>query len=134
MMRGKHLIRHRDYRIFAFLADVRNDEGVPPIAQPRDLPDDTSDGVAAGFRRCDDAHSVSWLSISELLDYDYDRIVTVEERRAAMAVHSKYRGSAVMAEEVGVMAVRELLGEDFFDELQELKTCGVERIVFWFDN
>ena len=30
--------------------------------------------------------------------------------------------------------MRELLGEGFFDELQELKTCGAERIVFWFDN
>jgi hypothetical protein len=134
MMRGKYPIRRRDYRIFAFLADVRNDEGIPPIAQPRDLPDDISDGVVAGFEKCDDAHSISWLSVSELLDYDYDRIVTVEERRAVMASHHEYWGGAVMAEEVEAVAVRELLGKDFFDELQELKTCGAERIVFWFDH
>jgi hypothetical protein len=133
-MRGQYPIQHRDYRIFAFLADVRNDAGIPPIAQLRDLPDDTSDGVVAEFRKCDDAHSVSWLSISELLAYDYDRIVTGKERRAVMAAHHDDRGGAVMAEEVNGMAMRELLGESFFDELQALKACGAERIVFWFDN
>ncbi len=134
MMRGQYPIRHRDYRIFAFLADVRNDVGIPPIAQPRDLPDDISDGVVAEFRKCNDAHSVSWLSVSELLAYDYDRIVTGKERRAVMADHHEDRGGAVMAEEDKGMAVRELLGEGCFDELKELKTCGAERIVFWFDN
>jgi len=134
MMRGRYPIRHRDYRIFAFLADVRNDEGIPPIAQPRDLPEDSSDGVVAEFRKCDDAHSASWLSVSELLAYDYDRIVIGKVRRALMAAHHGNGGGTIMAEEVGAIAVRDLLGEEFIDELQELKTCGAERIVFWFDN
>jgi hypothetical protein len=134
MMRGQFPLRLRDYRVFALLAGVRNDEGIPPIAQPRDLPGDTSAGVMVEFRKCDDAHSVSWLRIPELLDHDYGRIVTVEERRAAVAAHPKDRGGDGMAEEVGAMAVRQLVGEDFFDELQKLKTCGAERIVFWFDN
>jgi hypothetical protein len=124
----------RDYTVFAFLADVRNEAGIPPIAQPRDVPDDISDGVVAEFRKCDDAHSASWLSVSELLAYDYDRIVTGKERRTVMAAHHEDWGSVVMVEEVRGMAGRELLGVGFFDELQELKACGAERIVFWFDN
>jgi hypothetical protein len=30
--------------------------------------------------------------------------------------------------------LREFLGEGFFEDLQTLKECGVERIVFAFDN
>jgi hypothetical protein len=134
MMRGRYPIRHRDYNVFAFLADVRNDEGVPTIAMPRDLPDDVSDGVLAGFDKCDDAHSISWLSVSELLCYDYDRIVTEEERRAVMASNSEYLRGDSEAGELGATTMRELLSEGFFLELCELKTCGAERIVFWFDN
>jgi len=71
----------RNYNLFAILADVRNGrgfagcetgEGFVPISQPRGFPRNVSketqrasDGMGA------DGHSHSWLTLRELLDYDW---------------------------------------------------------------
>lgn len=56
---------NRDYKLFAWLAGVRNRDDVTPISEPRGLPRD--------FRRRDDDkwmgdHSHSWLDLDEILN------------------------------------------------------------------
>lgn len=74
----------RNYKCFSILADVRNGFGVAgcdtgdgfiPISKPRGIPDDLSDEL-----RSEDPyewdlgdHSFSWLTLQELLDYDWSR-------------------------------------------------------------
>ncbi|WP_205789709.1 hypothetical protein [Microvirga makkahensis] len=135
MIQGLYPFQDRNYTIFAFLADVHNEVGVQSIAQPRELPADISDGVVVNFWHCrDDAHSLSWLSMSELNDYDYDRTIKVEKRCGLMAAYCGGGDGGVNDDEVEVTTIRALLGDAFFDDLQELKARNAERIVFWFDN
>lgn len=71
----------RNYNLFAILADVRNGsgfagcdtgDGFVPISKPRGLPDDVSEQVNADATRWDgDGHSHSWLTVEELLAYDW---------------------------------------------------------------
>jgi hypothetical protein len=73
----------RNYELFAILADVRNDErsrgtnagdAYVPIAPPRDLPEDLTAEVRAKAEAMEgDAHSHSWLLLSELRAYDWGR-------------------------------------------------------------
>ena len=53
----------RDYRLFAALAGVRNYDGVPPISEPRGLPED-ADPATLDSDVGD--HSQSWLTLAEL--------------------------------------------------------------------
>ncbi len=62
---------YRNYRLFAFLADVRNGGDIEPLDYPRGIPQDASE---AYLWACDgwgwDAHSHSWFLVSELLQVD----------------------------------------------------------------
>jgi hypothetical protein len=71
----------RNYDLFAILADVRNGrgfagvetgDGFNPISAPKGLPSDCSPQVKASAERwgCN-GHSHSWLTVSELLAYDW---------------------------------------------------------------
>ncbi|MCG7607162.1 hypothetical protein MHN83_07135 [Mycobacterium sp. CnD-18-1] len=63
----------RNYYLFSALADVRNYQGIEPMAEPRGLPADVSRFVK---NRSDemgcDGHSHSWLSLAELESCDWD--------------------------------------------------------------
>ena len=71
----------RNYNLFAILADVRNGSGFAgcdtgngfvPICEPRGVPDDVSEQVASESDRMGvDGHSHSWLTVDELLAYDW---------------------------------------------------------------
>jgi len=71
----------RNYDTFAILADVRNGrgfagiktgEGFNPISMPRGLPNDVSkETKRASDGMGGDGHSHSWLTLRELLDYDW---------------------------------------------------------------
>jgi hypothetical protein len=120
----------RGYGMFGFLADVRNYSAVPPISKPRGLPDD--------FTREEDDdlgdHSFSWLSVEELLAFDYDAVV--EDRRYTRQEGPNYFNGGATAEpgQGKMMTWREFLGEGFFGDLEKLKEMGAERIVFGFDS
>lgn len=61
---------YRDYHLFATLADVRNDGTVKCIDGPRGLPADISGMVMSKYREWeDDAHSCSYLTLRELIDF-----------------------------------------------------------------
>lgn len=153
----------RNYEVFGFLADVRNYSHCIPLSKPKGLPNDSmflntllpepqiysyfSNEEKIAYSRkeaveyCTDFHSCSWLSLKELLDFDYDQ--TFWDRRVtktiALPTGSKIINGAALAEEGEgkITTYREHLGEWFFKDLQVLETLGNPedvRIVFWFDN
>lgn len=85
---GKHWYSNRNYGLFAILADVRNGVGfagcdtgdrLHPIAELRGLPDGLSENIQiVSDYDGEDGHSHSWLTLNELLEYDWTQ--TVVER------------------------------------------------------
>lgn len=78
--------RGRNYDTFAILADVRNGygfagcdtgKGFNIISEPKGLPGDVTEEVKAASDKwgCD-GHSHSWLTVKEMLDFDWDQIAT----------------------------------------------------------
>ena len=69
----------RCYFCFAVLADARNSWDLKPIAEPRGLPDDLSPEVKERARRDEeDAHTHSWLTLPEMLTFDFDQLLTFD--------------------------------------------------------
>lgn len=121
----------RGYNVFAFLAGVRNYSAITPIAAPRGLPDDAvmaNDGDDLGD------HSFSWLSMDELLAFDYG--ACTEDRRVMVQTGPNSWNGGATAEPGGgkTTTYREYLMEGFFEELEKLKAAGADRIVFGFDS
>lgn len=135
----ENLLGERSYRIFGFLAGVRNYSGTVPISERRGLPKDVSQEVIEDIESsCFYPHSASWLSMQELAEFDYNQMT--EDRRCArevtMANGFSYLdgGSTCDPGEGEVMTYRDFLGEYFFKQLDRLREIGTERVVFYFDN
>lgn len=71
---------NRNYSAFSILADVRNGygfaglktgAGYKPIAEPRGWPEDVSVGLDSHYLTDDFYHSHQWLTLREILTYDY---------------------------------------------------------------
>jgi hypothetical protein len=79
-LNSPHPYDGRNYSLFAFLADVRNEFGfarIEPISPPRGLPEDLSKEIlneASGWKS--DGHSYSWLLLNELISHDYNIVTT----------------------------------------------------------
>ena len=81
------VVDDRNYNLFAMMADVRNGhgfagvrtgEGFAPIARPRGLPDDCClDVMMAAERWAGNGHSHSWLTIAEIMSYDWSQTTTL---------------------------------------------------------
>lgn len=130
----------RSYGMFGFLADVRNYSQVPPLSEPRGLPSNSVwlDQVTEETKGCSveesnrqyvlegGCHSHSWLTLQELLDFNYDRMF--EDRRVTKQADPG---------EGNMITFREFLGPTFFEHLEAMKTYGTPedvRLVFWFDS
>lgn len=130
--------RQRNYGAFAFLADVRNYSAVPPLAAPRGLPEDISFIVKCRSKDWEgDAHTHSWLSAKELLDFNYD--AEMEDRRYTQQEGPNFFNGAATAEPgQGTRKTwRDFLGPAFMRDLEMLRAAGDAentRVVFWFDN
>lgn len=128
----------RSYGIFGFLANVRNYSEVPCISEPRGLPDDWSQKYAESLGlNCGGYHSCSWLSLTELLNYDYN--VVFWDRRISRVMSTHWVDGAATAKEGEgrMIRIRDFLGDYFFEELfrmLELSNSDDVRLVFWFDN
>lgn len=125
----------RSYSTYAFLAGVRNYSGIVPITAPRGIPIDASiDVMTANDEWGMNAHTPSWLSVSELEAFNYD--VEMEDRRYMKQTGpNSFTGAATCEPGQGKrMTWREFLGDEFFEDLRKLKLLGADRIVFWFDN
>ena len=110
------VFQDRNYNVFNFFAGVRKYDDIEPIALPRGIPKDVSSTARSSFKRWGmDAHTPSWLSLEELMAFNYDKKVYGDS--------SPRQGT-----------YRDFLEEDFFNDLEKMKEKGVERIVFWFDN
>lgn len=102
-----------------------------PIASRRGLPEDVSDEV-----RCEaedeDFYSPSWVSLDELLAFDYD--ATFEDRRTGNGGHQF--GDTFPAGMGTIRPYREIFCDAYWNELEAMKALGEvtdTRIVFWFD-
>ena len=107
----------RNYLTFGFLAGVRY-RNIEPISEPKGLPDDLSKEVLDEYNSLRlDAHSASYLTLRELVEFDYDKSCTGDD----------YPNETY----------RDVLNDLFFVHLEDLKTLGDlddVRVVFWFDN
>lgn len=131
----------RSYRVFGFLADVRNYSAIPPLSPPKGVPADLSRSVRQTATRYDSGcHSASWLTLAELLTPDYD--ADVWNRRYTRQQGPNFFNGAATAElhetHLGTREpLRAFLGAEFMTHLDVLKTLGAPpdvRVVFWFDN
>lgn len=155
----------RNYSMFGFLADVRNYSHCTPIAEPKGLPEDSEylnstskyaydrspmsgEAIPESEREkvkddLEDSgyHSHSWLTLKELVDFDYEK--TFWDRRISRTTYNESGGSftdgAALANEGEgeTITYREHLGEAFFEEIELLKQHGQPedvRIIFYFDN
>lgn len=124
----------RRYSVFGFLADIRNYSDVPPISLPRGLPNDVSILVKDEYGDGIDWHSSSWLTVQELTDFDYD--APMENRRVTRMLSDGWLSGGCTCDpgEGEQTTFREFLGEQFFNDLRELQSVKIDRIVFWFDN
>ena len=103
------------YVTFAFLAGVRNSFDVPPISNPRGIPDNASEHTREEYESwCSDAHSASWLSVEELAAFDYDR------------EFQQWVGRYDFEDEFETTTYRKFLRPFYFQELEELRS--VKRV------
>jgi hypothetical protein len=84
MIVGLNPFDWRSYGMYGFLADVRNYSAVPSIAEKRGFPEDASEGVKAEYDDGFDCHPASWLTVNELLIFNYDGMT--ESRRVTRLV------------------------------------------------
>jgi hypothetical protein len=112
--KGDNPFYWQDYKVFAFLAGVRNYTNLQPISKPKGLPMSVDCYILKEYKKWfDDAHNASYLTLKELMDFDYNQIASNSN------------------------TYKDVLGSCFFEHLEELKLLGEPenvRIVFWFDN
>ena len=119
---GNHpAILWRNYALFSVLANVRNTFGIIPISLPKGIPLDLSDSVKHKFENYVEPweHDASWLSLKELLDFDWNRII------------DEYRGNEFVTyrDAVDPFTTKTLpYLNSLVDDPAKL------RIIFWFDN
>lgn len=69
----------RNYDLFSILAGVRGAES--PLSEPRGVPEDASSEVSKAYTDWDlDAHSASWFTLKELLEFDWSGRFSARER------------------------------------------------------
>lgn len=107
----------QDYRLFAWLAGVRQSDPSSPIAAGRGLPPDVCITTRSAYENDQgNAHSVSWVAVSELLSINYDQ-------------PSHQAPSTRSAE-----TLRACLPSTYFAALERLRADRADRVVFWFDG
>ncbi|GGQ98932.1 hypothetical protein [Deinococcus ruber] len=111
---------NRNYALFSIFADVRNTFGIRPIAQARGLPADVTASVRADCEaHAQWGHNTSWLSLKELLEYDWEQIVLDDDNST----------NATCREATSPFV------EDTLPFLQSLVADPADlRLIFWFDN
>lgn len=124
----------RDYDLFAVLAGVRNRLNVRPIVACRGIPGDASAEVREAWTQAEhspEVHSPSWLSLDELLTFDWDQPLVHLETEAAQDAPWAQREIVTYRDAVAdtnfmTQGLAEL--QKFVDDPRDL------RMVFWFDS
>lgn len=115
----------RSYRLFAFLANIRNDFGVTPIKShgiPEDATERTKE-IATGYYDGDTDLQGDCIYLKDMLEFDYEQ--EFEDK-------NPYLGEDPVKH---VTSYRDFLGEDYFRVLEELKALGAGddvRVYYWF--
>ncbi len=150
----------RSYDLFGILADVRNGsgfggcdlgDGFIPIVEPRGVPDDASPAFKEEVESWGgNAHSTSWITVKELLEYDWNQ--TTKKRGYVLHEEAKRMSESGGCPEAGHCGWTNRPGytqaewsatyrdcvERFVDEvIPQLQALGAPedvRIVFFFDN
>lgn len=98
----------RNYFLFGILAGVREDR-VDPITEPRGIPTDICDILKEEYSRWgSDAHTASYYTLSELINFDWDKVASKSHLSAFMETIEKMKKISENTDDV--------------------------RCVFWFDN
>lgn len=63
----------RNYQLFSLLADVRNENDIEPLDDPRGVPFDLSDDLEEIYQKDDGCHSHSYFGLNELLEVGKER-------------------------------------------------------------
>jgi hypothetical protein len=124
----------RNYNLFAILADVRNGvgfagiktgEGFISISEPRDFPLDLSDdGRLTSDSLSDDYHSRSWLTLKELMEYDWNQL-TVRQGWVTKPEYDEYKKEGVPSSFCGGvsgLSVRHI-SNDEMDTISDHANC-----------
>lgn len=133
---GENFTDGRSYGIFGFLADVRNYSEVPVLSPRKGFPKDICPFTEQQFAD-GEIHSKSYLTLKELLDFDYDQEFE-DVRCTVQASKNCWSGAGKSKPGQGKKTtVREFLGGWFFRELENMKNVGPPdkvRMVFGFDS
>jgi hypothetical protein len=130
----------RSYAIFGFIGDERNYSHSPVLASYRDVPQDATPETRALFY--DEYgpvgyHGINWLSLKEMLDYDYEQVFW-DRRVTKQTADNVWDGAALAEEGEGRhVTMREFLGRWYFDVLSVLRRFGYSedvRIIFGFSS
>jgi hypothetical protein len=137
----------RNYNLFAILAGVRNGNNHIPITLPKGLPHNVCKEVKNQFEFWDsDAHSTSFFSVKELLDFDWTRS-TIHSGVVSMHAFAKWKflgeygenypappeyAGAVMGNNVVIVSEEEMVlrvkavqgNRGFWEAEEDLKTAG----------
>lgn len=121
----KDFYGNRNYSLFAVLADVRNYDYISFIDRPRGLPEDITDFVKAAYDAWGmDAHSCSYLTLKELIDFADEH-----DEEAEILEHLIYKLKE-RADELNL--IYDFSWKHEYERSYELSKNI--RIVFWFDN
>lgn len=130
--------RHRDYRFFAEIANVRGESSLGASANPKGAPEDISDLTEHCLARWEgDAHSESWLSAKDFCD------AWVRAQKAAFEYWSLPENNKYTNKEnedknlkefnrIAEFPLYHLLGIDVDEDSDD--DDAKYRVVFWFDN
>ena len=114
-----HPFVDRSYYLFSFLADVRRTSDVPLICERRGFPSDASDSLKKIYNNKlnqSGCHSESYLSLKELLEFDYEQKFEHNNQ---------------------IITARAHLPERYFSTINQMRKLAEPenvRVVFWFDN
>lgn len=74
---GPEINLERNYDMFAILADVRNYDGFEQIVEPRGVPADSCQEILDACAQWEgDGHSHSYLTLADILNFDWTKTIT----------------------------------------------------------
>lgn len=120
----------RSYRLFAFLADIRNDFGVTPI-KSHSIPEDATERIkeiAKGYYDGDIDLQGDCIYLRDMLEFDY-------EKEFFYTSPSRWEIEEGKDPNGYMETYREFLGEVYFEVIEELEQLGKGedvRVFYWF--
>lgn len=121
----------RTYSLFAILAGTRNYKNIESISGPRGIPSDVSNEVLKDYKEWyGDAHSASYLTLRELIDFVNDKQDSSREVTFQDGIYCLIKLIDIIKDHVE--------SDDFIYDCDNIDlSCNRlndVRIVFWFDN